>query len=122
MSDDEIDLTCINKINVWLRDGDVGTSATAIVTKLTGLNICKPDEMFAPADPSDLIRCIKLLLYVPEFKARLNEMSEVSPQWKCIIDNWVELEAMVLNEEPSGRAPKTYERMTYLLHPRKIPV
>ena len=59
---------------------------------------------------------------MPEFKARLNEMSEVSPQWKCIIDNWVELEAMVLNEEPSGRAPKTYERMTYLLHPRKTPV
>lgn len=110
----ELDLTHINKINAWLRDGDVGTSSSAIVTKLTGLNLCKPDDMFAPSDPSDLIRCILLFTYVPGFKHRLVEMSDVSPQWKIIVDNWDELEMMVLEEQPTGSAPKTYKRMTEL--------
>ena len=110
----DLDLTHIKKVNVWLKDGDVGTSSGAIVTKLTGLNICKPDDMYAPSDPSDLIRCILLLTYVPEFKPRLVEMSDVSPQWKIIVDNWDELEMMVLEEQPTGRAPITYERMKEL--------
>ena len=110
----EFDLTHIDKINVWLRDGDVGTSSAAIVTKLTGLNICKPDDMFAPSDPSDLLRCIKLLECVPEFKPRLVEMSDVSDRWKVIVDNWDELEMMVLEEQPTGCAPNTYKRMTEL--------
>ena len=110
----DLDLTHIKKVNVWLKDGDVGTSSGAIVTKLTGLNICKPDDMFAPSDPSDLIRCILLLTYVPEFKRRLVEMSDVSHRWKIIVDNWDELESMVLEEQPTGCAPNTYKRMTEL--------
>ena len=110
----EFDLTHINKINVWLRDGDVGTSSAAIVTKLTGLNICKPDYMFAPSDPSDLLRCIKLFECVPELKSRLVEMSDVSNLWKIIVDNWDELESILLEELPTGKAPKTYKRMTEL--------
>ena len=110
----ELDLTHINKINEWLRDGDVGTSSAAIVTKLTGLHLCKSDDMFAPSDPSDLIRCILLLTYVPEFKPRLVEMYDVSPQWKIIVDNWGELEIMVLKEQPTGSAPVTYKRMKEL--------
>ena len=110
----ELDLTHINKINVWLRDGDVGTSSSAIVTKLTSLHLCKPDDMFAPSDQSDLLRCIKLLEFVPEFKPRLVEMSDVSDRWKVIVDNWDELENLLVDELPTGKAPKTYMRMTEL--------
>ena len=110
----DFDLTHINKINEWLRDGDVGTSSAAIVTKLTGLNICKSDDMFAPSDPSDLLRCIRLLEYVPELKPRIVEMSGVSDRWKVIVDNWDELENLLVDELPTGKAPKTYMRMTEL--------
>ena len=115
----DFDLTHINKINVWLRDGDVGTSSAAIVTKLTGLNLCKSDHMFAPSDPSDLLRCIKLLECIPEFKPRLVEMSGVSDRWKVIVDNWDELESILLEEVPTGKAPKTYMRMTELFEAKE---
>ena len=115
----DFDLTHINKINVWLRDGDVGISSAAIVTKLTGFNICKSDDMFAPSDPSDFLRCIKLLECVPEFKPRLVEMSGVSHRWKVIVDNWDELESILLEELPTGKAPKTYMRMTELFESKK---
>ena len=110
----KLDLKHINKINVWLMDGDVGASSAAIVTKLTGLNLCNPDDVFAPSDPSDFLRCIKLFECVPEFKPRLVEMSGVSDRWKVIVDNWDELENLLVDELPTGKAPKTYMRMTVL--------
>jgi hypothetical protein len=34
--------------------------------------------------------------------------------WKNIIDNWSELTRLYLEELPTGRAPKLYERMKAL--------
>ena len=99
------------KVNVWLRDGDRGTSSDAIVTKLTGLNLCKPWEMYSPSDPSDFERCLKLLIAVPELIPQMHEMIDVSPQWKQIITHWDELTQLYYEECKTGSCQKLYDRM-----------
>lgn len=103
-----------DKINIWLRTGKRGASSEAIVTKLTGLNLCKPWEMHVPNNPSDFQRCLKLLIAVPDLRSRLYEMKEISPLWNQIVFHWDELERLYYEEYKGGSCPKLYDRMREL--------
>ena len=105
------------QLNDWLQNGDLGLSSKAIASKMTGINFVKTEiwGLPHPRDPSDFKRCIDLLIAVPEFKDRLDEMKEVSPIWKVLVDNWGELEQLLLEESAIGPlAPKLYARMKEL--------
>lgn len=101
-------------VNKWLLHGEIGTSSASIVTKITGLNLCRPGKMYAPSDPADFERCLKLLIAVPELKSQMHEMIDVSPRWKQIIMHWDELEQLYFEEYETGLCPKLYDRMKEL--------
>lgn len=100
-----------DKVNDWLRHGKRGFSSDAIVTVLTGLNLCKPWESHAPRDPSDFGRCLGLLVMVPELRSDLHKMKEVSPIWNQVITHWDELERLYYKECETGTCPELYDKM-----------
>ena len=68
-----------------------------------------------PHDPSDFNRCAKLLDAVPEYRSRLYELSILSPTWKLMVDKWDELESLLVEEFPNGKAPKTYKMISDII-------
>lgn len=58
-----------------------------------------------PWDPGDLGRCL-LVSPMPPFHMRTR-----SPEWALFVDHWTELAALLAEERPTGKAPKTYELM-----------
>lgn len=69
-----------------------------------------------PLDPDDLDRCVGLLDAVPELRPHIPRMADGhGPQWAVLAQHWNELEALLREEKPSGRAPKCYARMQQLL-------
>ncbi|MFL9611017.1 hypothetical protein ACKF11_13100 [Methylobacillus sp. Pita2] len=77
------------RVTGWLTGEHVGASSSAIVTRMLNL---QNGNRSHPHDGSDFHRCLKLLKAVPEFKANLNLMREVSPEWDDLVDRWDELE------------------------------
>jgi len=104
------------KIINWLANGETGMSSEAIAFKMLGV---EKGQSFAPCDPSDFKRCLKLILAVPEIRPRLNEMKEVSEYWSKLIDRWDEVETCFMEEVgewltnsfSDKRATKTYNLM-----------
>ncbi len=98
----------------WLEHGERGISSETIFSHLTGLKI--RGDYSHPADPSDLLRCRKLLLAVPEFQHQFHRMSELSPTWHALVEHWETLCKMLDVECPtwSGTAANTYKRMKEL--------
>lgn len=106
----------------WLRSSERGISSECIVEVLEGL----PAGMLTgrwlsrhPCDPADLRRCILLVETVPEYRARLGEMTAVSPVWAALIAHWDELTTLLRQEIGAdlghGRAQRTYDRMRELI-------
>jgi hypothetical protein len=105
--------------NNWLSTGERGISSEAIFSHLTGVNVVGGWGKCPPSDPSDLVRCRKLLDAVPEFRARLNEMAAVSDTWAALVNEWDSLCDLMDAEAPEwrdgrGSCPRTYERMKAL--------
>lgn len=103
----------------WARYGDRGISSNAMVEVFEGypqglINGWSPFGNH-PHDPSDFNRCYKLLEAVPGYREQLPKMKAVSNTWKVLVEHWSELEELLLEEEPSGKAPKMYKRMRQLI-------
>lgn len=97
------------KLVEWFLSGDTGVSSKAIVAHLTGFN--KTGEFSDyPSDPSDFGRCHRLLNSVPEFRQRINEMSNRSRQWAVLVEHWDELTTLLLDDYPD-----MYKRMKQIL-------
>lgn len=103
-------------INNWLARGDRGSSSETIVQHLTGVNVAGMWGMTAPADQSDLSRCIKLIEAAPEIKEEFYRMREVGKVWSRFVDEWEDLVSLFLTECPNhrGSAPRTFSRMQQL--------
>ncbi|WP_319780031.1 hypothetical protein [Maridesulfovibrio sp.] len=98
----------------WLDNGRRGVSSNAIATRLSGIG-CGAESPFGnyPHDPSDFLRCEKLLDAVPSFRDRLDEMREESPEWAALVDAWEEIRFLIDLDrtETPERAPRAYKRM-----------
>jgi hypothetical protein len=100
----------------WMINGDRGVSSNKIVEIMEGYQpysmtgVCGIFQTH-PLDPSDFNRCYALLESVPEYRDRLKIMRYVSAEWRVLVDNWYELENLLLEELPSGKAPKLYDKM-----------
>ncbi|GAB7082343.1 hypothetical protein [Megalodesulfovibrio paquesii] len=102
----------------WLANGERGLSSNALFTRLTGVDALGRDKKwwrFHPLDPADFRRCVLLLETVPGFREKLPLMCDVSPQWAALVAHWEELEALLVDEYPTGFAPKTHECMREIL-------
>ena len=95
----------------WAVGAHTGTSSKAIFGVMTGN---PPSDGYCyPHDGGDLERCLLLLALIPEWRARLDEMRSVGPEWAALVDHWDELDALFRTD---GRAI-TYKRMRQLLDP-----
>lgn len=56
-----------------------------------------------------------MLEAIPEWRGRIHEAADLSPQWAVLLEHWDELEALYREEEPSGIAPRCYARMKELI-------
>ncbi len=92
----------------WVSGGDTGISSKAIWTHMMGGT---PERWSCPLDPSDFGRCHRLLLLMPEWRARMPEMAKYGKWWAGLADAWDELDALYLEELPTGRCQKLYDRM-----------
>ena len=105
----------------WIVGDDTGLSSTAIWAHMMGT---APAERFGhvayPLDPDDFWRCYRLLLLVPEWRARIGEMAQYGPVWAALAGAWDELTALFEEEigpgmaRAYGRAPRLYARMKAL--------
>lgn len=114
------------RAQVWLQLGERGISSNTICYVLSRLHTLELDKYFPdgarwlgdpPKDPSDFRRCHLLLTLIPEWRSRLNEVSERYPAWSKMVANWDELTALY-NEESKrkdGMAHKLYAKMQELL-------
>jgi len=105
----------------WLAFGRVGMSSKCMAMWLAFGESAEP---YAPADPDDLDRCLKLLDEAPGLRPLIPKMAEVSEEWAALVSRWDEVEASHLAEVGLGwtkarSAPKTYDLMASILRPRK---
>lgn len=69
---------------------DKGLSSKAIAAAMCGLSDARNKNY--PSDDGDFSRCYKLFNLYPEWRARLEEMSAVSPYWAALVKIWPDLE------------------------------
>lgn len=91
----------------WLQGWDTGQSSKTIWHVMMGVGQ-GPAEI--PYDPAYFGRCHRLFERSPEWRARLDEMRAVK-RWPPFVDAWGALEALYVEELPSGNAPKLYAAM-----------
>ncbi len=109
----------------WLATGSTGSSSEAMAFWLA-FGQKTADNYAHPHDPDDLDRCLRLLDAVPELRQYLHCMSEVSPYWSALLNNWEAIETSHLNEVglhwcKARSAPKTYALMRSVLDAVKEP-
>jgi hypothetical protein len=105
---------------IWMANGERGASSdTMCLYLLSGEITTRFPGPAAPADPSDLGRCLDLLTVVPEWRARLPEMAAVSPEWAALVPVWDRIEALYREEgaERTGWARRCYAAMRAALDP-----
>ena len=102
----------IKKIGLWAAGDDTGNSSKFLCNLALG-NL-DPDIHY-PYDPSDFGRCYRFLelLSVEEAAAVMKLAFHRSEKWQAIVENWVPLTALYLEEcvGPNWRAPKLYQLM-----------
>lgn len=92
----------------WWRDrGDIGTSSLTIWVAFGGGS--SPHGRFDwPHDPDDFRRCKALFDLLPEWRARISEVTARFPWMKPFVDQWGAFEELYAEEAPTGQAPKLY--------------
>lgn len=98
----------------WLANGNRGVSSETLFTHLTGIEAGKYRDH--PHDPSDFMRCERLLMQCPELRDELHRMAELGPVWAALVADWDVIVALVNAESPKwmtacARAPKAYQRI-----------
>lgn len=100
-------------LTAWLASDDTGISSKTMAAVLCEVHYDKR-EWSHPYDPDDFGRCHRFLEAVPEARAKLALMGAASPVWAKLVQHWDELTALYLEELPSGKAPRLYDRMKEL--------
>lgn len=99
----------------WLFEGHTGISSKAMARALLGKNQNPDWPDCHPHDPDDLQRCVGFMKAVPEARTHMDAFAAINPVWAALVAQWGTLEAMLEEEAPTGRAPRTYERMKALI-------
>jgi len=98
----------------WLRSGERGASSNAMCKRFFGVPKDAGDNH--PHDPDDLRRCV-LFLDATSTHGRIRDMSDVSPSWASLVNQWNEI-LKTFREETGNNdgAPKTYSLMKSALN------
>lgn len=107
----------------WVVGDDTGISSKMIFAKMLGAESAPSMPKHShPRDPDDFGRCYRLLDRVPQWRARIGEMADISPTWRRLAEHWDELTALYEEEIGTGcdrfahfgRGPRLYARMKAL--------
>ncbi len=91
----------------WIKSWDTGMSSLTIYSVFTGTHL--RDSPGVPSDGADFGRCYRLLKVAPpEWRAELQRVADRFPEWETLVARWADLEALYLEEHPTGQAPKLY--------------
>lgn len=95
----------------WLTTGDTGISSKTMVRCFEGISEVDYWGNRTPSDPDDFHRCVKLLIAVPEYRQRLDELRSLSDVWGRLVDNWTEFERLLFRDLPTRESNELYDRM-----------
>lgn len=101
----------------WLAGTDRGISSNTIVHAIDprrGALGGPHDCPGVPHDPGDFGRCYRLLEAVPWLRDQLFRVADTYPAWRHLVARWAELEALWLEESPTGTCPKLFDRLQEL--------
>lgn len=112
----------MDNITKWLASGAVGSSSKFMACCALGIEYEDFERAPYPHDPSDLDRCLKLLVAVPEVRQAFDKIAAASETWAALIARWDELERTFIEEAGIGwskarSAPKTYKLMKSIIEP-----
>ena len=96
------------KIEIWLEWGYTGISSKTMLSVLTGKNILPESEYSHPLDWADFRRCYLLVEAVPELRASIDKMAEVSSEWAIIVHDWDKLIETLLRGMASGKVSEPF--------------
>lgn len=98
----------------WLLGDERGASSKAMCRAMYGDPKEGPEWTHHPHDPDDFRRCVRFLDQTGT-RVRLGMVAKLSPVWAALVDRWAELEALLREEEPTGKAPRCYKRMQEII-------
>jgi len=109
----------------WICGHDTGTSSKTIFSVMTNVKAMRAD---VPYDPDDFGRCHRLLVLVPEWRSRLQEVADQYAEWGPIVREWDKLTEEFItakNAPPSPSIKQTawstlYEHMNTLIDEGRI--
>lgn len=105
-------LSEIEKAEFWYDHGERGSSSEYMYSILSGKS--QSINGSYPHDPSDFKRCHGLLLMVPEWRSKLDDMRRMSLVWNNLVDNWDKLTEMLLEQMASKKDNGMYDFMKTL--------
>ena len=100
-----------HRVNWWQTRGERGISSDTIAAVMRGTHYTGSFGPDVPHDPGDFRRCKLLFDIVPEWRGRLNEVTERYPWFAPFEEAWPEFERLYEEEVSSGSAPKLYRLM-----------
>jgi len=102
------------KVLTWLGSRDTGRSSKALAFELLG--VAYDDASFAPVDPADLGRCLRLIRLAPAVRACVDRLARKYKGWAKAAAVWDEIADSMEDEvgidwENGQSAPRTYRLM-----------
>lgn len=102
----------LSKALEWLLGSDTGASSKAMLAHFMAIRPNNGGRLTAaPLDSADFGRCLRLLLRFPQWRGRLHELRNLSPEWAAYVDHWAELEALYDRENSPGETSVCSARM-----------
>jgi len=99
----------------WIVGDDTGVSSQTIWSVMMGV---RPRWSGTPLDVDDFGRCVRLVVLIPAFRPRLQEVADKYPQWQPLIDHWEELERLYWACEAADRkGDDTYKAFAAVMDP-----
>ena len=106
---------CKMSFIAWFGSDDTGASSKWLASILSGN---KPSSVAYPYDPSDFVRCYRMLNCVDGakelFEIQKDLISSKCNVWRNYLENWNDLEKLWEQESPNNKCPKLYELMQKL--------
>jgi hypothetical protein len=92
-----------HRVAIWLNGRRVGNPALTLALWLSfGI---KHGDAAAPRNPAEFQECVDLLAAVPQLRSHMKRMVKLSGAWKLMVEEWVAIEAKLLEEAGLPRYP-----------------
>ncbi len=78
----------LRRVIAWVLTANIDLSQGAIIGHMLGIEAADHH----PAGPLELGMCFELVNAFPEWRPRIGELAELSPEWAALVRQWQEVE------------------------------